>query len=159
MNESEFDPFRVRLERDLRAPAFTDGIEQGRWRLRLLTWPTGLFSVTAGDGREFGIRVAFDGYPNRPPAGTPWHLAEDRPAALQDLPMGQRAERVFRSAWSQQSGLTPYMATERAIITEGHPDWVARYPTRAWTAERTVAFYLEELHRELQTCTIPGSSA
>lgn len=150
------DPVQARVARDLEEAAFVDGVMQGKWAIISSTWPTVVFSVTAGDDRQFGIAVNLEDYPGAAPAGTPWDLASGRPAVLEDLPTGARADRVFRSGWSTGHQLTPYMATERAVLGPGeHPTWSTDYPSRAWNGARNLAFYLEQLHRELRTCKIP----
>lgn len=149
------DPAQTRVAHDLVAPAFLDGVADGRWKLVRNAWPHVTFAITAGDGREFGIRVELSGYTAAAPAGIPWDLITDRPSTEAELPAGTRADVVFRSGWSTANSWTPYMATERLLLTSGHPDWATLYPSRAWSPGRDLAFYLEQLHAELRTCTIP----
>lgn len=149
------DPAQERVAHDLRAPAFLDGVADGRWELVKNAWPYLTFAITAGDGRKFGIRVELSGYSASAPAGIPWNLVAKQPSTELELPMGIRADVVFRSGWPKANNWTPYMATERVLLTAGHPDWATLYPGRAWNSGRDLAFYLEQLHTELRTCTIP----
>jgi len=153
------DPVQARVARDLNEPAFVDGVADGKWAIMSIRWPYIAFSITAGDDRLFGIRVNLEGYAAAAPAGTPWDLVGNRAATFDELPIGTRADRVFRSEWSKSNQLTPYMATERTILLPTqHEGWKSQYPTRAWNARRDIAFYLEQLHRELRTCKIPEGS-
>lgn len=150
-----FDPARAEVEEDLQSVPVLDGIENGYWRILTVNFPTLIVAVTAGDGRELGVRVDVSGYPTAAPAGTPWDIDSDRPLTLVELPAGPTAHIVFRSQWSQINGHTPYMASERLLIQGDHATWAPQHPERAWNPARTIAFYLTELHKELRACTIP----
>lgn len=154
-----YDPARVAIEDDLRSVPVLDGVENGYWRVVDLAFPTLTIAVTTGDGRELGMRVDVTGYPAAAPAGTPWSIVANRPLTLAELPSGATAETVFRSAWSAINGWTPYMASERLLVQGDHATWGAEHPERSWNPNRTIAFYLTELHKELRSCIMPEATA
>lgn len=154
-----FDPARVAIEEDLHSVPVLDGVENGYWRVASLNFPTLIVAITAGDRREFGMRVDVTGYPTAAPAGTPWHIDENRPLTQTELPTGASAETVFRSHWSSINKWTPYMASERLLIQGDHVTWAPQHPERSWNPTRNIAFYLTELHKELRSCTIPEVTA
>jgi len=154
-----FDPARVAIEEDLQSVPVLDGVENGYWRVVSLHFPTLIVAITAGDGREFGMRVDVTNYPTAAPAGTPWRIDANRPLTPTELPAGASAETVFRSQWSSINGWTPYMASERVLIQGDHAIWAPQHPDRSWNPTRTIAFYLMELHKELRSCTIPDVTA
>lgn len=144
-----------RVQDDLLDPSFVDGVVHGRWRIVDFSWPFLTVGIAAGLGGEFGMRINLEDFPAQAPAGIPWILSSNRPAALSELPSGGIAEQVFRSGWSQAHQLTPYMASERVVTMVGeHPEWIQAYPSRAWNAGRKLAFYLQELSFELRRCSV-----
>jgi len=110
------DPAQVAIEEDLQSEPFLDGGEKRYWRVVKLDFPVLVVAVTAGDGRELGMRVDVSGYPTSAPAGTPWNIEANGPLSQSALPNGSAAQTVFRSDWSRINGWTPYMATERLLI-------------------------------------------
>lgn len=152
--EPGIDPIRRRVERDLVAADFELGVDAGLWRDATLIWPHLTVTIIAGDGNEFGMRLALDGYPATAPAGQPWDLQEDCPLSPACWPTGGTAPQVFRHDWSIQNGNAPYMACDRIGLAT-HPNWATDNPERAWHAGRTIAFYLSEIHHELRGATIP----
>jgi len=150
------NPNQERVELDMLEPAFLDGVERRKWRVVGLQWPYLLVGIAAGDGGELGMRIELDQFPTQAPAGIPWILDEDRASTINELPTGARAERIFRSGWSQGHEWTPYMASERLVTrVNEHPEWQQMYPSRAWNVSRHLSFYLEQLHRELRSCGMP----
>jgi hypothetical protein len=151
------DPGRRRLERDLASEDFDIGTSAGMWRVVSMDWPELVVAITAGDGREVGMRLDVDGYPTAAPAGQPWDL--DRGALLDSefWPVSSLAVGTFRKDWSVANGGAPYVACDR-IALNGHPDWPNAHPDRAWNPGRSIAFYLHEMHRELQCASVPQKS-
>jgi hypothetical protein len=143
----------LRLERDLASPRFESGVDAGSWRLISLNWPYLTVAITAGDGHELGMRLLVDDYPGQAPAGQPWDLATDGPLSASRWPTGGMAPAVFRRDWSVQNGNAPYMACDRRALVD-HP-WATQHPERAWNPSRSIEFYLEQVHHELSTATIP----
>lgn len=153
------DPAQVALEEDLQSVPFLDGVEKRYWRVVRLEFPTLIVAITAGDGRELGMRVDTSDYPTTAPAGTPWNIEANEPLGQPALPSGTTAQTVFRSEWSRINGWTPYMASERLLIQGDHPQWGPQHPERAWNPTRTITFYVSELHKELRSCAIPETDA
>lgn len=153
------DPARAAIEEDLQSVPFLDGVEKRYWRVVRLDFPILFVAVTAGDGRELGMRLDVSGYPTGAPAGKPWDIGTNEPLGLSALPNGSGAQTVFRSEWSRINGWTPYMATERLLIQGDHQQWGSQHPERAWNPNRTITFYLTELHKELRSCTMPETPA
>jgi hypothetical protein len=158
MSEPGADPARRRLERDLLAADFDGGVRAGLWRLSLLQWPHLTVAITAGDGNELGMRIAVDGYPGLPPAGQLWDLQRDTALAVARWPVGGLTGLVFRPDWPNPASPAPYMACDRVALA-GHGDWGAKHPHRAWNPRRTIAFYLNEIHHELRSATLPQEQA
>ncbi|WP_121432273.1 DUF7665 family protein [Actinomadura pelletieri] len=148
------DPGLARLERDLASAEFDSGVDAGLWRLVSLDWPVLVVAITAGDDRELGMRLDVDGYPVTAPAGQPWDLARNTPLSVQRWPTGRTAETVFHRDWSPQNGNAPYLACDRRGLM-AHPNWAGERPERAWNPNRTITFYLAEIHRELGNARLP----
>lgn len=149
------DPAQRRLERDLDAADFESGVAAGMWRSLKLDWPHLFVAITAGDGHELGMRLLVDSYTALAPAGQPWDLNTDCPLPPALWPTGGTAPQIFRAAdWSVANGNAPYMACDRVGLST-HPDWASVNAARAWSATRTIAFYLREVHHELRCATLP----
>jgi hypothetical protein len=154
MPEPDADPARLRLEADLASGDFQAGADAGLWRLVSLTWPHLMVAITAANGSELGMRIVADGYPRLAPGGQPWDLQADAPLPVCRWPAGGSAALVFRADWSVQNKNAPYLACDRTGLAT-HPAWAAQHPDRAWHPGRTIAFYLREIHRELQAAALP----
>jgi hypothetical protein len=154
MPEPSTEPARRRLECDLRSADFDSGVDAGLWRLSVLQWPYLKVAVTAGDGRELGMRIAVDDYPTRAPAGQLWDLGLDAPLPVSRWPTGGSSGLVFRRDWPSVSSPAPYMACDRVGLT-AHGNWATEHPTRAWNPRRTITFYLREIHHELRSTALP----
>lgn len=148
------DPTRLRLDRDLGSDDFQGGVSAGMWRVVSLDWPALVVAITAGDGNEVGMRLLVDGYPVQPPAGQPWHLQDSALLPQEFWPISTLAVATFRKDWSPANGNAPYAACDRVGLST-HPDWATNNPERAWNPGRTIAFYLSEMHRELQCASVP----
>lgn len=149
------DPCLRRVQADLESAEFAAGVAAGMWRVISLGWPFLIVAITAGDDNELVMRLQLDGYPSSAPAGQPWDLDLDDVLASPRWPQGGTASQIFRLDWSVSNLNAPYVACDR-IPLGSHPDW-ANDP-RAWHANRTVAFYLQEIHFELSGATIPCST-
>lgn len=154
MSESGTDPCCARLERDLMTSRFESGVSAGLWRLVNLDWPYVTAAITAGDGNELGMRLLVDGYPGVAPAGQPWNIDRDEPLPPARWPGGGSAAQVFRADWSVGNGNAPYMACDRVGLAT-HRQWATQHPDRAWNSRRDIAFYLEQIHHELQAAQLP----
>jgi hypothetical protein len=152
--ETVTDPSLLRLESDLASAEVQSGIDARMWRLVSLTEMVLTATITAGDGKELGMRIAVDGYPNLPPGGQPWDLDAETALPQDQWPTGGSAPQVFSTVWSPSNGNAPYMACDRAGLAV-HPQWAQEHPTRAWHPRRTIAFYLREIHHELLGATLP----
>jgi hypothetical protein len=60
---------------------------------------------------------------------------------------------VFRVDWSVANSNAPYMACDRVGLAT-HQQWAAAHPDRAWNPRRDIAFYLEQIHHELQAAQL-----
>jgi hypothetical protein len=95
-----------------------------------------------------------DGYPAQAPAGRPWDIERSAMLSPELWPVSRLAVATFRQDWSVSNGGAPYVACDRVALS-GHTDWPAAHPQRAWNPGRTITFYLREMHRELQSASIP----
>lgn len=150
------DPARIRLERDLIRDDFEGGVSAGLWRVLSSDWPVLIVAITAGDRNEAVMRVLVDDYPARAPSGQPWHLETSAvlPIELWPISTVEGGVSPFRKDWSPSNDSAPYVACDR-IGLGTHADWANNYPERAWNPGRTIAFYLSEMHRELQCTKVP----
>lgn len=150
------DPARIRLDRDLVRDDFEGGVSAGLWRIVSFNWPVLIVALTAGEGNEVVMRLLVDDYPTRAPSGQPWHLATSAvlPIELWPISTVEGVVSPFRTDWSPSNGSAPYVACDRAGLAT-HTDWADKYPERAWNPGRTIAFYLSEMHRELQCTKVP----
>jgi len=153
MATAALDPGKRLFERHLKTPGFESGVSKGLWQHVSTTWPYAIFLVSVGDEDEMAIRLLLDGYPTLAPAGQPWDLDVDAVLPLSAWPTGGPEPQVFRPDWSPSNGNGPYLACDR-IALQGHTDWHAT--PRAWNAERDLAFYFRELHRELRPAHLPA---
>lgn len=148
------DPCRDLLRRQLRSAEVENGMAAGMWRVVELAWPVLYVSVAVGESGELGLRLALDGYPVQAPAGQPWDLTRACLLTVEQWPTSGRSPEVFRPDWSPHNGYGPYLACDRAGLTT-HPDWASTYPDRAWHRTRSIGFYLQQMHRELEFATLP----
>ncbi|BBZ58167.1 DUF7665 family protein [Mycolicibacterium phocaicum] len=148
------DPAKTRLERDLARGDVECGVEAGMWRVVSLRWPELIVAITAGDGNEVAMRLLVDDYPVQAPAGEPWSIADGGPLPQARWPTSPLDVATFRKDWSPSNGNAPYVACDRTCLRT-HPDWATAHPDRAWNPGRTIAFYLQEMHRELQCASVP----
>jgi hypothetical protein len=151
------DPARRRLEADLSLDEFESGVSAGMWRIVSLDWPELTAAITAGDGNEVIMRINLDGYPVEAPAGRPWDLKRCALLAPELWPVSVLAVGTFRQDWSVANGGAPYVACDRVAL-KGHSDWPTAHPDRAWNPGRTITFYLREMHRELQSTSVPQAN-
>ena len=156
--EAITDPSLQRLETDLASVEVQAGVDAGLWRVVSLDGTTLVVAITAGDGKELGMRLVVDGYPNLPPAGQPWDLNADTALTQDKWPAGGSAPQVFSTSWSPGNSNAPYMACDRAGLA-AHPNWAQEHPSRAWHPRRTIAFYLREIHHELLGATLPEGAS
>lgn len=150
------DPCERRLRADLSSAEFEAGVTARMWRLLALDWPVLTVAISAGDGNELGMRILVDGYPVSAPAGQPWDHESNSSLQTDRWPIGGRAQQVFNPSWSTGNGNAPYLACDRAGLV-AHPNWSTEHPERAWNSNRTISFYLLEIHRELRGAIVPGT--
>lgn len=148
------NPNGNQLQEHLVSSEFEAGVNSGFWRIVSFTWPELTVAISAGDGRELGMRIAVDGYPALPPSGQPWDLESNSPLSVERWPTGGTAPQIFRPDWSRANGNAPYMACDRMGL-RAHPGWATEHPSRAWNPSRTISFYLREVHKELRGATLP----
>jgi hypothetical protein len=156
VSEPGGDPCLRRLCLHLQAADVESGVAAGLWRIVDLTWPVLTVAITVGDGGQLGIRLAVDDYPVKAPAGQPWDLDTDAPLPVGRWPVTGRNPEVFRPDWSPGNGNAPYLACDRTGLAT-HAQWAIQYPERAWNPNRTIGFYLRELHRELAPAKSPAA--
>ncbi len=158
MPEPGAGPAQQRIERDLHSADFDSGVRAGLWQQAVLRWPHLTAVVTAGDGRQLGLRIAVDDYPALAPGGRLWDLDRDVPLPPARWPAGGSAAQVFRPDWPNSTSPAPYIACDREGLA-AHPNWADEHPGRAWNPRRTIAFYLRQIHHELRAAKLPQDQA
>lgn len=133
--------FRAHLER----PAFRAGVDQGRWRLIEIAWPTAIVAVRAGlrenAPTEFQLRFELSNYPTAGPTAGLWDPATGTYLAAAGRPKGHRQSIAFRADWL--AGEVLYLPCGRRAI-EGHP-WATQAPWAVWAADSDITFYLAQV--------------
>jgi hypothetical protein len=152
-------PSEALLEMDLKTPALRCGEFDGRWRHVTTTWPYAIFTVTAAPRpnapAEYAFRFECSGYRQLPITGRPWDLCSNKPLPFDQWPTGRSIlPSIFRPEW--KGGECLYLPCDRLSI-EGHPNWLAQYPTRLWDTSRGIICYLEQLHDLLTSNDYSGT--
>jgi hypothetical protein len=128
----------------LAAGSYLLGALSGRWRLVGVAWPFAVFTVTAADGVEYGLRFECSDYPRTPPTAQPWDLAIDKPLAPDKWPKGSsRVPLAFNPAW--KNGACLYLPCDRQSI-DGHANWYNEHPSLIWNPDVGIAHYLRIVH-------------
>ena len=143
-------PDQRAFEVDVARAAFRLGEAEGRWRLIETAWPYAFIGITAKDGFEYVLRLNCAGYPQTPPTGGPWDVAENKVLAFNRWPHGQggRVSAVFRTDW--KNGTALYLPCDRESIA-GHDNWRHEMPSKIWRPADGIVQYLELVH-ELLHC-------
>lgn len=150
-------PDEQALRADLASARFLAGEDRGRWQLRKLDWPHVYVAVTARDGRQYGLRLACNGFPTTAPTGTFWELSTNSRLAFDKWPQGgERLRLAFRRDW--QGGAALYLPCDRMSVV-GHDAWSAQYPQLIWKPTKGISHYLEVVHDLLQSRDYVGAPA
>lgn len=145
------------LETHLVGGRFRSGEAAKRWRHIATTWPHAVFTVTARDGLEFGLRFELSGYPRSPATAQPWDVACNTPLDPGAWPTGQaRVPLAFNPGW--QGGACLYLPCDRLSI-EGHPNWLHEHPSLVWNRALGVVHYLRIVHDLLNSGDYGGRRA
>lgn len=148
-------PTALRLLADLGNEDVEIGSDAGRWRVVSVSDTFLYVEVQIGDSASYvGIRIDYADYPATAPAGVVWDVAADTPLAIERWPVGSLAETVFRKDWSVANGGALYAPWDRVAIP-GHPDWPAAHPGKIWNPSRSIAHYLRETRRVLESASLP----
>lgn len=147
------DPAIATLRDDIEAPAVVAGAAAEMWQIVDLSWPFLIVGIRAGDGTTVHMRLDVTGYPGMAPAGQLWDLQASSPLQADKWPQSPTLSLVFRTDWSPGNGNAPYLACDRMALA-GHPDWATQNPAKAWNPNRTIDFYLGEIHRELSVLMV-----
>lgn len=134
-------------ERSVRAhlvgARFQSGVDEGRWRLISMEWPSALIAVSAaarpGAPAEFVLRFDLSGYPQPGPTAGIWDVSTNALLPEPLRPKGELAGHVFRADW--ENGRALYAPWDQVALT-GHPDWPQKHAHQAWHARRDLTFYL-----------------
>ena len=140
---------RSKIEEDIAATSFRIGRQQRKWRLIKKDWPVFFFGVRYAPDKMMCFRVNLEGYPDTAPQGTPWHRVEDRPLEGDELLVGKTTAKNKRLSDTFQGGNSNfpiYQPFDRCSFDGHHQNWATDYPHLIWNSERTITFYLEQLH-------------
>ena len=137
---------------------FKNGVARRKWRLvGDISWPLAFIAISAAPRengpREFFLRFDLKGYPGSPPTATPWNMEKDEILEENMRPKGDRVELTFRCNW--KGGRALYAPFDRVALS-AHPDWLEKYPYRAWNGNRDIASVLGFLHEELNEADYKG---
>ena len=149
------DPARAKVDADLAALAFRDGVRAGRWRVPAHDFPR-LDVEVAGlgnDGRPrwYGFRMMLENYPAQAPHVRIWDLTSNGPLAQAERPRTSPRLQVSFQQWSSD---TVYRPWER--LTGPHNNNALTFPKLAWRPDRRLSFILEDLHGLLNSAGRAG---
>ena len=149
------DPARAKVDADLGALAFRDGVRAGRWRIAAYEFPR-LDVEVAGLGNDaqprwYGFRMMLDNYPAQAPHVRIWNLAGNSPLARQERPRASQRLQISFQQWASDSVYRPW---ER--LTGPHNNNAFAFPTLAWRPDRHLTFILEDLHGLLNSAGRAG---
>ena len=139
------------VEKHLQVPAFCLGKAQEKWRLINKSWPDYVFEVKARCGKWWCLKVNLEGYPVTAPKGQFWSNEENRPLNHErETPnaLGTRnkeTDRVFLAFSSQNESI--YAPFDRRRLGQYDDSTL----NSRWTSEKTVTFYLENIHALLNS--------
>ena len=139
-------------------PRFKNGVARRNWRLvGDISWPYVFIAISAAPRengpREFFLRFDLEGYPGSPPTATPWNMEKDGILEENMRPKGDRVELTFRCNWKRGRAL--YAPFDRVALS-AHPDWLEKYPYRAWNGDKDIVSVLGFLHEELNDADYKG---
>lgn len=122
---------------------FQSGIDDKRWRLISLEWPSALIAVSAASREkspaEYVLKFDLGGYPLPGLTAGVWDMTTNAFLAEGFRPKGDRAGRVFRTDWEVGRAL---YAPWDYVALNSHEQWSGQYPLQAWNANRDLTFYL-----------------
>jgi len=146
------------LRAHLDAGPFLSGVDRGRWRLLVMTWPHAIIAVSAaerpGAPCEYAFRFECTGYPQTPPTAQPWSESADAPLPPDRWPGGRsRVPLAFNPGW--KSGQCLYLPCDRHAI-EGHDPWRTQHPSLIWSPQRDITQYLQVIYELLNSSDYSG---
>lgn len=152
-------PSERAIDADMESAAYLDGVARGQWGVPeepQPQWPFRQFWIAAvpreGSADRFVIRINCDGYRTIQPTGNFWDLKGN--TFLIDpnrRPKGSprsTVEKVFRTDW--EGGTAFYHPYDRKAFST-HAQWAGTSTNRIWNDRLTIADYLDEFHRLLNS--------
>ena len=152
-------PSERQLEVDMESVDFRTGVARGQWGVpdsEAPAWPRRLFWVAAAkrdnSAERFVVMLDCEGYRKPSPTGNFWDMkANDFLRDPTRRPRGKPGSvtaMVFRIDWENCTAF--YHPYDRKASV-GHPDWPKSCANRVWTDKHTIADYLDEVHRLLNS--------
>lgn len=148
------DPGEAQLRRDAASGAMCLAAAEGRYGVTRIEYPT-VYAWVDVAGERLDLRIDCADYPSQAPTSQPWDSEAATPLPVNLWPSGGQPPGVFRPEWSPGNGNAPYLACDRRGLA-AHPAWRTAHPHRAWTAARTLTFYLDRLHCALVGAAMPA---
>lgn len=140
-----------RLRSDLQEAGFRLGVDRGRWRLLRCEWPYVFFGVCAVDKHWYCLRLELSNYPQDAPWGCLCDVTTGEVLPVEKRPKSRDSDNsgivsaVFRSGHSEI-----YAPCDRRALVR-HDEWPKKYPHKVWGIDKTVIFYLEQIHDALNS--------
>lgn len=145
-------PDEALFQAHIKETAFQSGVDRGRWGFANseppVKWPHKLLWVEsdkrfASSGRVI-LRFTLDGYPNSAPTAAPWDLDKRKILSPNEWPKGEgNVSKVFNPGWNS----TALYAPCDRVAMQGHDQWKTTLACWWWNADKTIAMYLEFVHR------------
>lgn len=140
-----------RLKSDLQEAGFLLGVNRGQWRLLRCEWPYVFFEVCAIDKCWYCLRLELSNYPQDAPWGCLCDMTTGETLSVQKRPKSRDSNNLgIVSAVFQSRHSEIYAPCDRHALVR-HDHWPQKYPHKIWSPDKTVTFYLEQIHDALNS--------
>lgn len=143
MSEDLASPAEIAIRAHLASARFQSGVDENRWRLITLEWPSALIGVSAAPREaspsEYVLKFDLSGYPIPGLTAALWDESGNCLLDERRRPKGNRASRVFRADW--EGGRALYAPWDYVALGK-HEQWPRQHQLQAWHVNRDLTFYL-----------------
>ena len=137
-----------------------------RWGSPRIDWPHDYLwvrcrSIEGCPVERYWMRLNCSQFPGSAPTGTFWDMDADKQLERARRPWGTgEVALVFRMDWPTEAeyegpGSALYSPIDRVGL-KTHSNWAAECPNTAWSDEKGIVHYLNEVHRLLDSAEYTG---